>query len=213
MKDYKLIEIKPRIFFMEFKDNYKMSMHFLRYQEYYESASSQFRGKAFTILEFMEWYSKKYGNGAFTYPIDWAGFNIPGNIIPKVCALDISDFNEYDYVMEQVYLECQDKYSDNKFYIIGAVGQAFAMKHEIAHGLFYTQPGYKKAMTNLVKELKPSLRKSIYETLEDIGYTPKVYVDECQAYLSTGLTKNFKVKIKNEHKPFVKVYETYYSQT
>jgi hypothetical protein len=44
----------------------------------------------------MEWYSKKQGDGAFTYPTDWAGFNIPSAVVTGVHALGISDYNRYD---------------------------------------------------------------------------------------------------------------------
>jgi hypothetical protein len=114
--------------------------------------------------------------------------------------------------MRGVYRKCLEQYPDGKFYIIGAVGQAFAMRHEIAHGFFYTQPEYKKKMTALVKALKPTLRKKIYRELERIGYTPKVYIDECQAYLSTGFTDAFAITLKKEDQPFVKVYNEYYNQ-
>lgn len=210
MKDFKLIEIKPSIFFLDFKDSYKLAMHFLRYQEYYESASSKFRGKSFTILQFMEWYSKTYGNGAFTYPIDWSGFNIADNIIKEVHSKEIIDPNQYDETMLTVYKECASKCPDKPFYIIGAVGKSFAMKHEIAHGFFYTEPTYKKEMTQLVKGLKSSLRNKMYKAFNKIGYTPKVYIDECQAYLATGFTNAFGIKLKNEHKPFIKLYNEYY---
>lgn len=218
MKDFTLTEVKPRIFFLDFKDSYKLSMHFLRYQEFYESPSSRFRGKSFEILNFMEWYSKTYGKGVFTYPIDWAGFNIPGDIILKVDECGIDDFNQYDEVMSDVYSRCAKKLDKNyvegcwggKFYIIGAIGKDFAMKHEIAHGFFYTEPAYKKEMTKLVKALKPSFRNKLYKVLEEIGYTPKVYVDECQAYLSTGLPDDFGITLKGEQEPFVKLYNEYF---
>lgn len=210
MKGYTLSEVKPRIFFLDFKKSYDLSMHFLRYQEFYESASPRFRGKPFQILDFMEWYSAKYGKGAFTYPVDWAGFNIPDHIITEVWAQGIMDRNIYDYEMKMVHQKCAEKYPNERFYIIGAVGKSFAMKHEIAHGFFYTQPEYREKMTALVKALKPALRKSINKTLKKIGYTPKVYIDECQAYMSTGFTDAFGVKLKDEHKPFVKLYNEYY---
>jgi hypothetical protein len=209
---FKVIEVKPRIFFLDFKNQYHCNMMFLRYQEYYESPNSKFRGKPFEILEFMEWYTKAFGKGAFTYMVDWAGFNIPGKIVAEIWDKGIADRNIYDYEMRGVYRKCLEQYPDGKFYIIGAVGQAFAMRHEIAHGFFYTQPEYKKKMTALVKALKPTLRKKIYRELERIGYTPKVYIDECQAYLSTGFTDAFAITLKKEDQPFVKVYNEYYNQ-
>lgn len=206
--EFKLTEVKPRIFFLNFKETYNMSMHFVRYQEHYESPSPRFRGKAFSLINFMEWYSKKYGHGAFTYPSDWGGFNIPGNIISNVNKLGIPDPNKYDKEMLNIWLKCSKKYIDNKFYLIGAVGKNGAMKHEIAHGFFYTQPEYKKEMLALVNALKPSIRNRIFNFLRDIGYTPKVYKDECQAYLSTG--HRFKFLKKGEDKPFIEVFNKYY---
>lgn len=211
MKKYQLIEVKPRIFFLDFKKSYDLCMHFVRYQEFYESPSPQFRGKAFQLLDFMDWYADKYGKGVFTYPVDWAGFNIPDRIVLDVWAAGIMDRNIYDYEMLQVHKKCAAKYPNEPFYIIGAVGQDFAMRHEIAHGFFYTQPEYRKKMTKLVKDLKPSFRKKIFKVLKEIGYTPGVFIDECQAYMSTGFTDKFGVKLKNEHKPFIKLYNEYYN--
>jgi hypothetical protein len=211
MKNYKLSEVRPRIFLLDFKEQYAMCMQFLRYQEYYESASPEFRGKSFKLLDFMDWYSHKYGNGVFTYTKDWGGFNIPGYIIPDVVD-NIQDLNQYDEEMCRVWDKCFKKYPDLQFYIIGSIGKGFAMKHEIAHGFFYTQPEYKKKMTGLVKNLKKSLRTKINQELKRLGYTPKVYIDECQAYLSTGFTDVFRINIEGQDKPFVKLYNEYYEK-
>lgn len=72
-KLYTLSEIRPRVFFLNFKDSYNLCMHFLRYTESYESPYLKFRGKSFTIFGYMEWYAKKYGKGSFTYTNDWEG--------------------------------------------------------------------------------------------------------------------------------------------
>jgi hypothetical protein len=211
MESFILKEVKPQIFLLDFKNHYDMAMHFWRYQEFYESPSPRFRGKAFSLLDFMKWYSAKYGNGAFTYATDWAGFNIPGDIIKKVWELGIPDLNDYDHKMLETFQACQ-KQSKGSFYLIAAVGKNEALKHEIAHGFFYTLPEYKKEMTKLVKALAPSFRKKVNKALKEMGYTPKVYIDECQAYLATGFTDAFEFAYTNEHKPFVKLYNEYYSE-
>ncbi len=209
-------EVKPSIFLFLFKDYYDMSMHFLRYQEYYESASPKFRGKNFEIFDFMRWYSKKYGKGAFTYPKDWGGFNIPGEVITKVYP-NIIDYNKYDNAMWQAYMDCSLKrgnISKNpQFYIIGATNKGPTLRHEIAHGFFYNISEYKKEMTALVKSLKPSVRKHINKTLKNMGYTPKVYIDETQAYMATGLVEAFGSSIcLLDRKPFIKLYKKYYDK-
>lgn len=192
-------------------------MYFLRYQEYYESASPQFRGKSFEILDFMRWYSHKYGKGAFTYPIDWAGFNFPGHIIKDVWDKGITDRNLYDYEMREVYRTCQ-KQAGDKFYIIGVVRGNGALDHEIAHGLYYLNPEYKKEMQKLVRSLNIDLRKHFCQFLKKIGYTPKVYDDETQANLATTpdmsqATKTFPIKVAKDlgkaQKPFKDIFKKY----
>lgn len=190
-KPFIIKEVRPRIFLFEFSNHYDMCMHFLRYQEFYESSSPRFRGKSFQILDFMKWYTFKYGKGSFSYPNDWNGFNIPGDIIQKVWQLGIDDRNIYDYEMQMAWGVCNQKSNGQEFYIIGVVRGNKALSHEIAHGLFFLNKKYKKETVKLVKELPDSIRKTINEALKKLGYTPKVYVDETQAYMATGLTEAF----------------------
>jgi len=221
---FEIIQIKPNIFLFKFKDYYDMAMHFLRYQEYYESASPQFRGKQFEIFDFMRWYSKKYGKDAFTYPKDWGGFNIPSSVIMDVHALVIKDFNKYDASMFGGWDYCAQIIKDTspvgtwvgkhpKFYIIGSVDSGSTLKHEVAHGFFYTIPEYKKEMTALVKALPLDIRKLVNKTLSKMGYTPKVFIDETQAYMATGLytesNPKFEDKLKKARKPFIKLFNKY----
>jgi hypothetical protein len=209
---YKLTQIKPKIFLMEFKNHYDLGMTFLRYQEYYESRSSKFRGKNFTIIDFMEWYAKEYGAGIFTYPLDWSGYNIPSHIISSVRPT-IEDNNKYDEEMYKIYDKCQKEVGDD-FYLIGAQDDKqndIVIKHELAHGFFYTNAEYRKKMTALVGKLTPSFRNKMKAELKEIGYTPKVYIDEMQAYLSTGMIDSLG-KVNTQDKPFVELYKMYYDK-
>ena len=210
-KKFTVSEVRPRIFALKFKRNYDMCMQFLRYQEFYESPNPKFRDSSFELITFMEWYSFSRGQGYFSYTVDWGGFNFPGEIIKKVWKAGIYDRNVYDFEMKMLYEKFLAKYPDGKFYIIGACQNAEqTMRHEIAHGFFYTQPEYKKAMTNLVKNLKKPFFKSMCSSLKKMGYTNRVFVDECQAYLATGMVPSFTVKVKKEREPFIKVYNEYF---
>lgn len=62
-------------------DSWDLAMTFLRMQEWYESPNPKFARKHFTLEEYMRWYQKAYGNGAFTYPKDWTGFNVPSTAV------------------------------------------------------------------------------------------------------------------------------------
>src|ERR1017187_1315957 len=141
---FKIKEVKPRVFCLTFKECYDLSMFFLRYQEHYESPNPKFRGKQFELLDFMEWYAKKSnGDGCFTYPSDWGGFNIPAHVVWTVHNYPMNDRNLYDYEMWEVYKKCLQKYPDGKFYLIGVYGNGSSLRHEVAHGFFYTIPEYR----------------------------------------------------------------------
>jgi len=74
--EYKIEEVRPNVFAVIVKDHYHRAMLFCRVQEYYESPNPQFRGKNFSIWDYIEWYSREHRD-VFTYTYDWGGFNIP----------------------------------------------------------------------------------------------------------------------------------------
>lgn len=208
-------EVKPKIFLFECDNSYDLAMTFLRYQETYESP--KFRNKSFTIIEFMEWYSKtqglkNHGVEAFSYPMDWAGFNIPSSIFNQFDITEMEDRNKYDDFMFESYdMITTEYYSNNEpFYIIGATkGSTQTLNHELAHGYFYTNPKYKKEMTKLVKALPQDKVEKYKKYLLDIGYHKQVLTDEIQAYLSTGVSKAMKSEMKGFTKPFQDVFKKY----
>ena len=76
MENYKIVEVRDRVFAVIMEDDYARPMTFLRVQEYYESPNPDFRGKHFNIWDYIEWYSREKKD-VFTYAFDWGGFNIP----------------------------------------------------------------------------------------------------------------------------------------
>jgi hypothetical protein len=205
---FTLSEVRPNIFFLNFDDHYQLAMHFVRYQEFYESPNSIFRGQSFTLIDFMEWYSEAYGDGIFTYPQDWEGFNIPSNIIPDVQRARIKDFNKYDEEMIRAWTECRNRCKGD-FYIIGAVGESSVLDHEIAHGLYYTNVQYNLKAHKLYEELPQDIQDKMCEVLISLGYASKVLEDETQAYLATGIDENLFPFINGEEKPFIELYSEY----
>ncbi len=179
---FKIKQIKPRIFLFEFTDQYNMNMHFLRYQEFYESPNPKFRNKSFTILEFMEWQAKTEGSGNFTYPTAWSGFNLPSHIV----------FNCF------------------KLFLLK--GNKQTLLHEISHGMFYLNSEYKKEVTKLVKALPIKVKSVMERMLKNSGYTKQVFVDEINAYFSTSTKEQLSkrgIKIKTEDKPFKELFNKY----
>lgn len=210
-------EVKPKIFLFECDNSYDLAMTFLRYQETYESPNPKFRNKPFTIIDFMEWYSKtqglkNHGVEGFSYPLDWAGFNFPSFIIDKLLNdIGITDRNKYDdFILESYNMIKNKYYYDDNFYIIGATaGNEKTIKHEIAHGFFYTNPEYKKEMKKLVKALPADKIEKFNTHLASVGYTKQVFVDEIQAYLSTGVSNSMKQEMNGLTKPFIDTFNKY----
>jgi len=208
-----LYSVIPQIYCVSFKDRYTLCMSFLRYQEFYESPISKIRGKNFSILEFMDLYSKKYGKGQFSYANDWDGFNIPLDVIQQVYP-NIPDHNFYDTIMIAIYNDIYKNINNTseKSYVIGTTKDYSSLKHEVAHGLYYTNLKYKKEMNALIKDLPQDVDLRIKNQLKKWGYTSKVYNDETQAYLSTFEKEQYddKLNVNNVCKPFIEVFEKYW---
>jgi hypothetical protein len=202
--DYR--EILPKVVWCRGASQYDLAMHFLRYQEYYESDSPFFRGHSWDLLTYMEWYARKHG-GVFTYPSDWAGFNIPARIVLEVHARGIPDPNAYDKVMLDIALTAPDGY------LIGAQpDDQDVIKHECAHGLFATNADYKTKMVALVEALPQDVRERMNAELAGMGYVDLVFVDETQAYFATGLQTNMPFDAALT-KPFEELFSTYWVTT
>jgi hypothetical protein len=182
MVKYQLKEILPEIFAVIIKDKYDRAMTFCRAQEYYESPSPKFRGKEFSIWDYMKWYNTKNENG-FSYGADWSGFNIPIAVL-KECYRKLNKTETpYDKVMDQIL----SRILPNTGYLIGCgdtKGETF--KHEICHALYHTNKNYKKQMDNLTKGLPKKYYDAFKKNILEMGYATKVVDDEIQAYLQYG---------------------------
>ena len=199
---FRLEELGSRIFHLSFESRYDLAMHFLRFQEFYECPNPKFRGKPFTIIDFMEWYSKE-NNNKFTYPDDWSGFNLPSTVMEQVFFNMIPDENKYDKFMKSVFNLIKTRGYD-KFYIIGTqLDDKETVKHEIAHGMWFLNMDYRKFQQDNISKMNETARTKMAQVLVDMGYTNEVIEDEIQAYMSTGLTSDFKGIRGLVRKPFV----------
>jgi hypothetical protein len=184
---YTLKEIHPKIFLVGIENSYDLAMTFCRVQEFYESPYKQIKGKSFTMMELQRIYSMRRGDGCFTYPIDWAGYNVPSDIIHQLYYSDkIEDKNQYDNIFYNILNEIGDDVEMNeKYYVIGSDPLSIStIDHEIAHAFYYLYPSYKKAVNKIIDKLPTSLFNKFKKHLLNLGYSEKVIKDEIQAYLS-----------------------------
>lgn len=213
----KLRKLADKIYCLEFKNAYDLSMTFLRCQEYYESP--KFKNKFFTLSDFMEWYSKKFGEGSFTYPVDYVGFNLPSRVIVSVIyKLKIDKYDvwtPYDQLMYDTIGTIVKELPNGgeSFYLIGIVkdpSDKTTLPHELAHALFTTNNEYQRTMGRLINALPEKIWRSMKRKLKARGYASNVYDDETQAYLATGLHQSMKNKgTRKAAKPFQKFFKPY----
>jgi len=236
--DYKIEEVRPNVFAVIVKDHYHRAMLFCRVQEFYESPNPQFRGKNFSIWDYIEWYSREH-HDIFTYTFDWGGFNIPlktawecyegkekGTKKMNDCVRSMPDSwkSPYDEVMKDIIWNIESKMFNKKntrnmnAYIIGApTTEDETFEHEVCHGLYATNKEYKVLVDEITETIEWQDYLKFEGNLLDMGYTASVIPDEIQAYLSTnyeytkfskGVSKR---KCEGFHKQYKKVFEQYES--
>lgn len=197
---YSIKIIEPRIFAVIIEDKYERGMTFCRVQEFYESPNRKFRGKVFSMWDYMDWYSKKHGKG-FSYPDDWSGYNVPVEVIIDCYRGSWIDHSKpkifetpYDEVMSNILADITHEVGPSNClngYIMGTDktnGDLF--EHEFCHAQYYTDPKYRKAVDVVTKRLKkglPAHYKQLKKNIMEMGYAARVVDDEIQAYMQHGI--------------------------
>jgi len=194
-KEYSKVLMKKKrltkyIYLVHFRKQNDMARTFLRFQEHYESP--KFMDKVFTHKEFKQWYTKL--KGKFTYYQEWDGFNIPSRVLKRFYQGHFDPLSKNEKMILKLF-----RNEKHDFYIIAVHGKAHVeiLKHELAHGLFYTHPAYKKEAINIMK--KYSLNHIRKELLSLGGYNKKVLNDEMQAY-AISLSHELKSEMPKEMK-------------
>ena len=182
-----LFKMADKIYALKIADDQVRSFIFMRVQEFYESQNPRFFQNDYQIADFMKWYKEDFKRKAkyFTYGTDWLGFNIPSEAINACMKGLIEDPNEYDKILFAV-VDAIKKQEDGRFYLIGSdLSEGDLLKHELAHGMYYTSTAYKNAMDNIINKMTPKMKKKISDTLLGMGYNQSVVNDEIQAYIAT----------------------------
>lgn len=198
--DFEITEKALNVYLALFNTRYDLCMSFIRIQEFYESPNDSFRGKFFTLEDYIDWYSFQDGeNGAFKYATQWSGFNIPGKFLQEW--IKIYSIHR----MRDKEIELLDKlrpFSKNGYdslYLIGACREDESHKdtieHELAHAMYTLDESYKNECERLLAEISIDVREKYIQILKKVGYADNVLNDEMQAYLSTGESKRVKISL------------------
>jgi hypothetical protein len=166
----------------------------------------------------MRFYKNSWKKRTFTYPDDWAGYNIPSNVLQQAHHIFCKD-TEYDLIMNDIYWYCaKDSMEKNDgrqvdWYLIGASSKDLeTMDHEIAHGIYFTNNEYKKSVTKLIKKIKSTHYDKLKKKLIKMGYVDdkKIINDEINAFMSTGLYNGLDTKeLKKYEKEFIKNFKKF----
>jgi hypothetical protein len=199
---YEITKVRDYIYCVNIPNRYDRAMTFCRAQEFYESPNPNFKGKAFSIWDYIKWYSLTNGKG-FSYGLDWSGFNIPIQTI-KECYTRVKnkygtkELTIYDHTLIKIVKEIEEnsnslKHTLSQSYLIGVDGiENSTFKHEVCHGLYSTNKDYNRKAKSLVSSLKRT-HKRVYQTLKrnllKMGYSSQLVDDEIQAYLQFGATE------------------------
>jgi hypothetical protein len=180
----KIEEIEPNIFIVYMRNTDVLGTTFMRFQEHYESPYSDIKGKIFTREYFKKIYMERRQADKFTYLQDWAGYNLPSYVLKPFIS---GKFNPLLECEQQLVDYFKDK--KGKFYVIGAAHSDRAtIKHEVSHGLWYTNNAYKLAQQKVIKTLSKKARATINKYLLGYGYCEDVLEDETCSFLLTNST-------------------------
>jgi hypothetical protein len=181
----KVEKITEEIIHLIFDTQENLCRHFIRFQEHYESP--EFRGKIFTLGQYRQWYAKR--NGGFTYYRDWIGMNIPSYVLDPFIKGLFDPLTAEEQTIVNMF-RCRE----GKYYLIGTFEddkeQDTTIRHEVCHGLFYTDDKYCKKVTELIEQNWNEL-KELREWLLRQGYSKDVLLDECHAYVSEAKEKQW----------------------
>ena len=194
---FRLVKQIDRVYAAYIDTPYNLGMTFVRIQEYYESP--KFKGKHFSLEDFMDYWANKHGEGSFDYPMAWSGFNVPGKAIKGwMKKFPKNDMREKEEALLNRFLARLKKDNVNleDSYLIGVSSKdkkevKETIRHEIAHALYLLYPKYKKSCNAIFKRInkKPTWAmrvKAAEEKLISMGYCNNVLLDELQAYWSTS---------------------------
>jgi hypothetical protein len=217
----KVKEIKPFIFAAVIKNPYDRAMLFCRYQEYYESPFPEIRGNVFTIEEYMKVYTQNNNKLFFSYPNDWAGYNVPSGILNEANKKFKETAGPYDTIMSNIIEYCEkeslrrNNYEPHLWYLVGVDKfNSTVMDHEIAHGLYYTNMNYKVEMDYLTGDMLLKDQISLRKELIKMGYANDkcILYDEIQAFMATGSLGTWNKKLYDKYSPeYVRVFKSHYN--
>ncbi|MEX0920187.1 MAG: ABC transporter ATP-binding protein [Candidatus Pacearchaeota archaeon] len=207
--EFQKYNITDKIYLLVFEKQKDLGETFVRFQEHYESP--EFAGRIFSLEEYKDWYIKNMPNAReksrFTYYEDWNGFNIPSYVMRSFYEGRFNPLSEKEQKILDLF-----RNEEEPFYIIGTNKEVEDLegylRHETAHGLFYTDKKYRDKVLKIISEFDTSKMEN---ELVEQGYHTEVLKDEVHAYsidyedsLKNCLTKEAREILREVYKEYLK---------
>lgn len=179
----------PGVILITNESQFELAYAFMRLQEFYEHRDISRQGKYYTLDEVIESYRKVGPSGKFSYLEDWAGFNVPSNVVEKFKKLYGHDFTaretELFDTIDKVLAQESNARHNGKYYVIGTYSALYE-DHELCHAMWYLYPEFKRDSQKIIKKFSKTQREAVYKLLKEMGYAENVFDDEFNAYVATS---------------------------
>jgi hypothetical protein len=173
-----------------FPNQYLITSTFIRFAEFYEGQNDKLRGHHFTLDDVMDDYVEKFG--LMSYFEDWNGFNIPGEAFDEAYKIFHQDLRDkerivVDAVMDYKLFQDGTRQPFDKYYVIATHPEYDCTNHEMAHALFYLDPGYRAMVQFFISQIDPKSKQPLVKWLLNEGYCFQVIDDEINSYIMDAL--------------------------
>lgn len=208
-------EISDKNILFEFNTQMEMNSSMIRFQEHCDCVFH--RNLFFALEEYKQWYMDSYG--VWDYYNCILGMNIPSWSFYDFRAYSRIKRNFLDSKEEKILSYLEKTFSrEEDYYVIcifkGQEKKLDALKHEIAHALYYSNTEYKKKVNKILNSVD---LKDIESYLKIAGYHKDCYQDECHAFVLEGLdfilSKDHEIynieKLRKASEKLDKVYNRY----
>ena len=167
----KVTEVITGLFWLKFRTPRAAAKTFLRVQERFESPI--FRGKIFTVKQVQKWFRQNFNAD---YYDSYDGFNVPSDALKPFIQGKFDPLNQAEKKLADMFRDRKGRY----YIVASAHGDNLTLKHELAHGLYYLNAEYRKAVKQILSKINI---ENVLKFLEKDGYHSAICVDEANAYL------------------------------
>jgi hypothetical protein len=179
-----VIKISHRTYVLEFPSQKELCLSMFRLSEFSEGVEG-IRGQKFTADEFIDKYSNE--KGVINYFNYFDGFNIPMLDITRFVNIFKKELSNREI---EVIQSLKGIYEDG--YVIGIIkGDDRALKHEIAHNMYYENAEYKYKVLKIINSIPKELYNRLEEGLIKSEYAQDRVKDEINAYIIAYERKEF----------------------